>query len=111
MKTPTERLQAYVVDVQDPAVSGMEHLEMLFNRSELAKVEALLTPAERQTLAVADQCLLQQADAFYTAIEAIADLKSWRERKAEPPTHWWWYLDVLRAAPVAPTPTPSLVPA
>ena len=31
MKAPTERLQAYVVDVQEPAVSGMEHLEMLFN--------------------------------------------------------------------------------
>ena len=86
-------------------------MNSVFNRSELAKVEALLTPEERQTLAVADQHLLQQADAFYTAIEAIADLKSWRERKAEPPTHWWWYLDVLRAAPVAPTPTPSLVPA
>ena len=54
--------------------------------------------------------LRQQADAFYTAIAAIADLQSWRERKAVPPTHWW-YLDVLRAAPVAPTPTPALVPA
>jgi len=111
MKTPRERLQAYVVDVQDPDVSGMEHLEMLFNRSELAKVEARLTQEEQQALALADKQLIQQAHAFYTAIAAIADLKSWRERKAEPPAHWWWYLDVLSAAPVTPVTTRLLVPA
>lgn len=111
MKTPVERLRAYEVDVQDPGVSGMEHLEMLFNRSELAKVEALLTDEQRQQLAIADQALSRQAHQFYAAIEAIANLKSWREHKGEPPEHWWWYLDVLSAAPVVHGPVTVLEPA
>ena len=111
MKTPEERLRAYEVDVQDPEVSGMEHLEMLFNRSELSKVEAALNGKQRQRLDVADQQLIAHARQFYTAIQAIANLQSWREHKQEPPDHWWWYLDVLSTAPVVPAKSAILVSA
>jgi len=111
MKTPEDRLRDYEVDVQDPEVSGMEHLEMLFNRSELAKVESALNGEQRKRLAAADQQLIQQAQQFYQAIQSIANLQSWREHKQEPPIHWWWYLDVLAAAPVTPEAAVDLVPA
>lgn len=111
MKTPEDRLKAYTVDVQDPEVSGMEHLEMLFNRSELAKVESALNGEQRKRLAAADQRLIAQAHQFYAAIQSIANLQSWRTHKQEPPEHWWWYLDVLAAAPVVPEAVGALVSA
>ncbi len=111
MKTPEKRLHDYEVDVEDPHVSGMEHLEMLFNRSELAKVEQLLDDEQRQRLATADQLLLAQAAAFYQAIQSIADLQRWREQKQVLPDHWWWYVDVLAAAPVAQEHKQEFVPA
>jgi hypothetical protein len=103
MKTPEDRLSAYEVDVQDPEVSGMEHLEMLFNRSELAKIESALSTEQKVRLEAADQALLRQAQQFCVAIESIANLQQWREHKGAPSSHWWWYLDVLAAAPVAAT--------
>jgi len=109
MKSAADRLWDYEVDVQDPNVSGMEHLEMLFNRSELAKVESALNGEQRKRLAVADQRLLQQAKQFYQAIQTIANLQSWRERKQAPTSHWWWYLDVLSSAPVVPKAAGELV--
>lgn len=111
MKTPQDRLRDYEVDVQDPEVSGMEHLEMLFNRSELAKAESALNREQQKRLAVADQQLIRQAQQFYQAIQSIANLQSWREHKQEPPEHWWWYLDVLAAAPVVPEAPAEPVPA
>ncbi|MEZ4708288.1 MAG: hypothetical protein R3A44_13840 [Caldilineaceae bacterium] len=102
MKTPEKRLRDYEVDVEDPYVSGMEHLEMLFNRSELAKLEPELDSEQRRRLAAADQLLVAQAAQFYQAIQSIANLSSWRARKQESPDHWWWYLDVLAAAPIGP---------
>lgn len=111
MKSPDQRLRDYEVDVEDPLVSGMEHIEMLFNRSELAKVEQALNGEQRKRLAAADRMLLQQADLFCQAIQSIANLQTWRERKNEPPNHWWWYLDVLAAAPVVPEAVQELAPA
>ena len=52
MKTPDKSLREYEVDVEDPLVSGMEHMEMLFNRSELAKVEQTLNSEQRKRLII-----------------------------------------------------------
>lgn len=102
MMNPEERLYAYEVDVQFPDVSGMEHIEMFYNRSELANLEAALSPAQKLRLAKADQTLLRDAQLFYAALEQIVNIKRWREQDNASPSHWWWYLDVLTAAPVAP---------
>ena len=99
MMTIEERLLAYEVDVQYPDVSGMEHLDMLLTRSRLAEVKSDLTKEQRNRLAKADQILFRHATEFYAAIAQIANLKSWREQEHAPPDHWWWYLDVLAAAP------------
>ena len=90
---------AYEVDVRFPDVSGMEHLEMLRTRSDIAKNETHLTAEQRARLAEADKLLLQQARRFYQAIQRIADLEAWRRQQDTPPAHWWWYLDVLAQLP------------
>lgn len=94
-------LTAYEVDVRFPDVSGMEHLDMLLIRSELATADRdhLLTIEQCARLAEADRILASQAGRFYKAIRRIADLEAWRRQESAPPEHWWWYLDVLAQAP------------
>lgn len=114
MKDYDEMLAAYEVDVRFPDVSGIEHLDMLLTRSEIAKIERHLTPRQRARLAKADKMLLRRARQFYQAIQQIADLEAWRQDKHAPAAHWWWYLDVLAQVPaLTPTqrPQPELAPA
>lgn len=97
-------LTAYEVDVRFPDVSGMEHLDTLLMRSELAKAERshALTAEQGRRLAEADRILASQAGRFYQAIRRIADLAAWRQQEGAPPQEWWWYLDVLAQAPAVP---------
>ena len=94
-----ELIATYEVDVRFSDVSGMEHLDMLLTRSEIAKGEDYLTTEQRARLAEADKVLLQQTRSFYQAIQRIADLETWRREENVPSTHWWWYLDVLAQLP------------
>ena len=113
MKDVDKLIAAYETDVQFPDVSGMEHLEMLLARNDIARSEQQLTTEQRARLAEADQTLLQQARRFYRAIERIADLEAWRREHEVPTTFWWWYLDVLSQLPehMAPGPPAQAVPA
>lgn len=97
-----ELITAYEADVQFPDVSGMEHLDMLMTRSEIAQNAPHLSDEERLRVLNADRLLLQQAKRFYESIQSIADLASWRRDESVPPTHWWWYLDVILQLPVHP---------
>ena len=92
-------IAAYEIDVRFPDVSGMEHLDMLLTRSEIARGEQHLTAEQRARLEEADRVLLQQTHDFYEAIQRIADLDAWRRDENVPPSHWWWYLDVLAQLP------------
>ncbi len=108
-----ELIAAYEVDVQFPQTSGMEHLDMLMTRSEIARNEMHLSAEERERVFNADRLLLQQAEQFYESIQRIADLASWRRDENAPPAHWWWYLDIIvqlpvRLEPSAQSPQPSL---
>ena len=96
-------LRHYRVDVEHPDVSGFEHLEMLQVRSQLAQLEATLSPQERAYLDEADRRLLQQAAAFHAELARITSLGEERARRQPPPSHWWWYLDVLVQLPSPPT--------
>lgn len=100
-----ELVTAYETDVRFPEVSGMEHLDMLMTRSEIASVEPHLSAALRERVLQADKQLMSRARQFYGAIQAIADLASWRRSEFTPITHWWWYLDVLAQLPVSPDTT------
>ena len=96
-----EMITAFEVDVRFPDVSGMEHLDMLQTRSDLARAERAgqLDSEQRLRLAEADRILLEQVDRFYNSIKRIADLEMWRRQEDVSPDHWWWYLDVLAQVP------------
>ena len=96
-------IAAYEVDVRFSDVSGMEHLDMLLTRSEIARGEEYLTTEQRARLTEADKVLLQQTRSFFQAIQRIVDLETWRREENVPSTHWWWYLDVLAQLPELPT--------
>ncbi len=97
--TNEERIFAYEVDTDFLDISGMEYIEMLYNRSEIAVIEDSLSAAQKARLGQADRRLLRDAPLFYAAIQQIANLQQWRERDNRSPEQWWWYLDVLTAAP------------
>ena len=90
-----ELIEDYVVDVEFPDVSGIEQLEMLLTRSEIADVEYDLTNEQRERVYKADKRLLEQVSLFYQAIQNISSLRHWREQHNAKIRHWWWYLDVI----------------
>jgi hypothetical protein len=92
-------LTHYETDVRFPDVNGMEHLDMLLTRSQIAAHKGELTPEQHARLLDADQRLIHNADQFYKAISAVADLAEWRSESATSPEAWWWYLDVLASVP------------
>lgn len=92
-------LESFEADVQFPDVSGMEHLDMLMSRSQIVKYEAHFTGKEKERLRKADRLLLQNAKQFYSAIRQVADIAIWRADEKVPPSHWWWFLDVVVQLP------------
>ena len=63
--------------------------------------ERHMSSEERHCLEEADRKLIQQAKRFYRQLSEVADIAALRERSGALPSHWWWYLDVLAAEPVA----------
>lgn len=96
-------LNSYLVDVEYPEASGIEQLQMLARRSELAEIEHTLSPLEKNQLAEADRKLALQADKVLTELSRFVNLADERERLQPPANEWWWYLDVLVRAPAVPT--------
>lgn len=90
-----ELIHEYEVDVEFPDVCGIEHLDMLLARSEIAAIEHELTDDQRQRVYNADKHLIEHAQQFYEAIQRIASLEQWRCRHNAKGTQWWWYLDVI----------------
>jgi hypothetical protein len=105
-------LNYYTKAVNHPNVSGFEHLEMLMVRDKLADIEHTLLPVEKDQLEQADRRLAEQASEFHAQLAPITDLQYERDQRQVPPSHWWWYLDVLIQAPSlsARGPEPTLVP-
>ena len=106
-------LEHYVVDVDYPEVSGIEHLQMLETRSQLAALEARLSVAEQRALAAADHKLATHAVAFLAELNRFVNLVQERQQRQISPREWWWYLDVLVQVPALPqrATTIALIPA
>ena len=94
-----ELLQNYVIDTQHPGVSGIEHLQMLHNRSKLAEIEPTLTQEECQQLVAADLLLLFYAKEFWAELSLFIDLAQERQRLNVTRQQWWWYLDIMAQLP------------
>lgn len=103
-------LAHYCVDVQHPEVSGAEHLEMLQIRDRLAETVPALTPEEQEALIEADRVLVEQAFAFSKELLRFLDLVAYRQERGIPPTHWWWYLDVVSHLPFLKEKAPDVSP-
>jgi hypothetical protein len=104
-------VKRYDVDTCYPGVSGIEHLQMLKTRSQLAEIESTLNSEERYILAKADQRLLTHSYEFWSEISRFTDLAEERQQLQPPPKHWWWYLDVLAQLPRNPAKEPLSEPA
>jgi hypothetical protein len=95
-------LTTYLIDVKHPNVSGIEHLQMLENRSKLARMEQQLTLMERRKLAMADRQLARHAHRFLQELSQFINLAEERRRRQLLPNEWWWYLDVMVQIPAIP---------
>ena len=104
-------LARYLVAVEHPEVSALEHIDMLMVRDRLAEQESSMSLRDKRRLKAADQRLLEQAAAFQSELARITSLEVERKRRQPPPQHWWWYLDVLTALPRSAEALPELVPA
>jgi hypothetical protein len=93
-------LEQYVVDVDFPNVSGIEHLNMLEIRTQLTALESTLSSEEREALAMADHKLAGRADQFFAELSRFINLADERRTRGVHSDWWWWYLDVLAKAPV-----------
>ena len=92
-------LTQYETDVRFPDVSGMEHLDMLITRSNIAANRDMLTSEQLNRLLVADEALYQNVERFTRAITVVGGLAEWRSARVISPEEWWWYLDVLVSIP------------
>ena len=90
-------LQNYLIDTQYPDISGIEHLQMLRNRSKLAELEANLTSDEPQELVAAD--LVFHAKKFFAELSRFIELADERRRLGISREQWWWYLDIIAQLP------------
>jgi hypothetical protein len=97
-----ELLKNYLVDVEYPEASGIEHLQMLERRSQLMEIEATLSAAEQQALANADRQLAIKADKFLHELNCFVVLAQERQQRQVSPDEWWWYLDILVRVPAVP---------
>ena len=93
---PRFLLKQYVEDVRHPEVSGFELLDLLSTRSALVEGEMHLSSTERRRLEKADARLLAAASILLARLSEIAPLPELRRRANVPPSHWWWYLDLLQ---------------
>ena len=92
-------LTQYETDVRFSDVSGMEHLDMLITRSNIAANRDMLTSEQLNRLLVADETLYQNVERFTRAITVVGGLAEWRSTRVISPEEWWWYLDVLVSIP------------
>jgi hypothetical protein len=96
IQDPRLLLKQYVEDVRHPDVSGFELLDLLSTRSALVAGEMHLSATERHRLEKADARLLAAASIVLARLSEIAPLPELRRRANVPPSHWWWYLDLLQ---------------
>ncbi len=92
-------LETYLVDVDYPTVSGIEQLQMLETRTQLATLDLALSAGERQALEQADQTLLRHAEQVLVELQRFVDLAAERRERNIHPDWWWWYLDVIVKVP------------
>jgi hypothetical protein len=91
----------YVADMEG---SGVEILDMLFVRDKIQRIldqslpeDEIPTPLYERVYEL-DRLLWEERETFLTVI-GEQELEHARQQQRSPRSHWWWYLDELKAVP------------
>ena len=91
----------YVADLEG---SGIETFDLLFVRDKIQGVLDQATPETEVTRALyeriheLDRLLWEQRETFLMVV-GEEELQHARQQQRSPRSHWWWYLDELKAPP------------
>jgi len=91
----------YIADLEG---SGVEILDMLFVRDKIQRILDQSLPEDEiptslyERLHELDQLLWEEREAFLPVI-GERELAYARQQQRSPRSHWWWYLDELKALP------------
>ncbi len=92
----------YVADLEG---SGVEALDLLFVRDKIQHILDASGPEEQIPIAAFEQ--IHELDrALWAESETLRmvigerELQHARRQQSSPRSHWWWYLDELKAVPV-----------
>lgn len=100
-----ERLvRKYYGYVADPEGSGVEALDLLSVRDKIqifldfSTPEKTLSHSLYEQIHELDRLLWNEQETFLTVIGG-RELQHARQQRRSPRSHWWWYLDELKAPP------------
>ena len=91
----------YVADLEG---SGVEVLDLLFVRDKIQSILDASGPDEQIPVPVfeqiheLDQVLWAESDTLRMVV-GDRELQHARQQQRSPRSHWWWYLDELKALP------------
>jgi hypothetical protein len=91
----------YVVDLEG---SGVEVLDLLFVRDKIQSILDRLTPDEELPSSLyariyeLDALLWAERSTFLLVLGEV-ELRHARQGQGSPRSHWWWYVDELKAPP------------
>lgn len=91
----------YIADMEG---SGVEILDMLFVRDRIQRILDQSLPEDEipaslyERLHELDRLLWEERETFLMVI-GERELKHARQQQHSPRSHWWWYLDELKAVP------------
>lgn len=88
-------LNIYCLSLNYLDVSGVEQLELLGIRDQIAALEAGFSLEEQKILIESDKKLIANAAVFYQEISRFINLSEHRKNNNISSQKWWWYLDVL----------------
>lgn len=101
MERLVRKYYGYVADLEG---SGVEALDLLFVRDKIQQLLDASGPEEQIPIPLfeqihdLDQALWAESEAFRVVV-GDRELQHARRQQRSPRSHWWWYLDELKATP------------
>jgi len=97
-------LRKYYGYVADLEGSGVEAFDLLFIRDKIQGFLDKSTPEEKianslyERIHELDRLFWEERESFLTVV-GEKELQHARQQQRSPRSHWWWYLDELKALP------------
>ena len=101
MERLVRKYYGYVADLEG---SGIEALDLLFVRDKIQQLLDASGPEEQIPIPLfeqihdLDQALWAESETFRMVV-GDRELQHARRQQHSPRSHWWWYLDELKATP------------